>query len=249
MKRLFEDKSSGFSMVEALIAVAIGGMVITYASSMIKATIDSNKIARRLNIVSELETSVQQSFLDPKSFERTKEKNPAISECVELDSKNCKLSDASVDLWLEKSPTNARKLTGFYDANLKPCKVGCALELRTKMNASCETGTTCDAAAVLSLSYEIFVGDQAVRRGAYSRQIITKGKSDMNIGCGVDAVTGIPQYVNSVDLGSLACVSIPGIPRTLKDVSPGECERGREILAGFDNEGKIICVPIVFTPK
>ncbi len=248
MKRLFNDKSSGFSLVESLIALAIGGVVTMYAGNMIKATLDSNKIAKRLNILSELETRVQRAFLDAKSFAKTKGSNAKLQACIDVDKKTCELNNTDVDLWLVKKDGREENLTGSYDAALKSCSTGCALELKTKMNAGCETGPSCDAAAVISLSYEVLVNKQVVKRGAFSRQNVALEKSDTNIGCGLDKDTNIPQYVNAVDSGTLTCASLPGITRQLDGVTPGDCKRGSEVLGGFDSEGKIICVPIVFSP-
>lgn len=254
MKRWQLRTSDGFSLVEVLITVAIGGFISMYAASLIKGSMESNKLAKRLNVVNDLETRIMKAFQNERSIAKTKEFSKALAACLDGSggSSDCNLIDAPLDLWLvsgSQADPVERKLTGHYDADLKSCTAGCPLELVTKFTADCQSAqTSCDIAASINLVYEIKLNGKPLKNGMLSRMIREPEAADTNYSCPADP-EGLPTFVSTVRGSSLTCSPPSKPPRSLGGVTPGECVRGKEILAGFDANGAIVCVPITFSSK
>lgn len=256
MKRLQFQTSDGFSLIEMLITLVVGSVVSMFAFNLIKGSMESNKLAKRLNVVNELESKVAMAFANERSFLKTKASNKALDACLDSGGgDDCKMVDAPIDLWLisgdESNPVE-RKLTGSYDAELKPCQTGCPLELVTKFTADCNTKkASCDVASSINVLYEIKLNGQPLKGGMLSRKIASNDVSDENHSCPVSATDGTATFLNSVQGGpvkpELTCAAPPRPSRTLHNVNAGECKRGIEVLAGFDASGNIICIPVQFT--
>lgn len=105
-------------------------------------------------------------------------------------------------------------------------------------------------ASSISLFYEIKLNGQPLKGGMFSRKIVSDDMSDSNYGCPA-APDGTATFLNSIKGTTkepeLTCAIPAKVARSLKNVNPGECQRGKEVLAGFDASGNIVCVPIQFS--
>ena len=238
--RLGQD---GGSMMQIMIALAMGGVLLLTLSQIFSASNDVKSLVRNADVLMELEQRVRQAAMSNWSIAITRARNKKINACF-VAGETCPTAWTRFDLGLFKHD----RASGGYEYSGGKCSSFCPIEVETRFSGSC-TKNPCTVASVLHIEYRILIQGDLARKGVVSHTFKVPRTTDQNVSCGVDDL-GRPKFAKTIANGSLSCLQVPKIKTKLEGVRAGTCVRAKgpqQVLVGFESSGELICEPAKFS--
>ncbi len=234
----------GFTLVQSLVGMAVGLLVVMYTAQFFKAGQGSMALLKQKDILTEIEENVRFAAADQASMNKSMTVNDKLRSCIKEDGAKCPQKAQEFNLWYGSK----LQLTGKFNLNGEKCSAGltgCPFEVVTQFSPACPDAA-CDPPSLIFVRYSIMVEGALFRTGQIPFVLKNSMTSDDNNSCGV-AANGAPRFANAIVGATLTCVTLPGISRQVEGVVPGDCDRTKEVLVGFDaTTGEKICEPFKF---